>query len=143
MDDLNFSDYTHIFFDFDGTLCESEQDIAFAWRKVIDSVGVTVPEFDRIFRVGPSLTDLTEELFPDLPRSKKEEIVRCFKKTYDDSEFPYTKPYPWITSWLEKLQTVGHKLFVLTNKRQKPTDFLVDKFGWRNLFSGVFEKPLI
>jgi phosphoglycolate phosphatase len=103
----------------------------------MESVGVYNPDFDRIFRVGPSLADMTEALFPGLPHDKKEEVISCFKKTYDNSDFPCTEPYPWITSWLEALCSSGHTLFILTNKRQKPTNFLVDKLGWRELFSGV------
>ena len=128
----------HIFFDFDGTLCASEPDIRNGWKNTMAAMGLKNPDFDRIFQVGPSLPDMTAMLFPDLSAEKQQEIVLCFKKLYDTSDLPLTKLYPWIQNWLEELKAAGCSLYIVTNKRKIPTDFLVRKFHWENLLSGAY-----
>ena len=130
--------YSHVFFDFDGTLCASEPDIRNGWKNTMKEMGLENPDFDRIFQVGPSLPDMTKILFPELPEEKQQEIILCYKRLYDSSELPLTKPYPWIPDWLNKLKSAGCKLYIVTNKRKVPTEFLVKKFQWENLFTGVY-----
>ena len=132
------SRYKHIFFDFDGTLCASEPDIRNGWKNTMAAMGLENPDFDRIFQVGPSLPDMTAKLFPELSAEKQQEIVLCFKRLYDTSDLPLTKPYPWIPDWLNELKSAGCKLYIVTNKRKIPTDFLVRKFNWDKLLSGAY-----
>ena len=56
----------HIFMDLDGTLFRSEEDIRGAWRATLAELKLDCPHFDRVFRVGPSLQAMTEELFPGM-----------------------------------------------------------------------------
>jgi phosphoglycolate phosphatase len=127
--------YKHIFFDFDGTLCASEPDIRNGWKNTMAAMGLENPDFDRLFQVGPSLPDMTRILFPDLSGEKQNEIVLCFKRLYDTSELPFTRPYPWIPAWLEELKSAGCSLYVVTNKRKVPTEYLLARMDWNRLFT--------
>jgi len=130
----------HIFFDFDGTLCASDADIRKAWHDTLEELKLPCPGFDKIFRPGPSLQEMTGLLFPSLPQEMKEKLWSSFKSRYDHSDFENTVPYPWITPWLEKLKRQGCRLYVLTNKRKVPTLFLLEKCSWTALFEGVFSQ---
>ena len=130
--------FHHVFFDFDGTLCASEADVKNAWKKTMAEMGLENPEFERIFQVGPALPDMAKMLFPELSAEKQQEIVLCFKKLYDTSDLPQTEPYPWIRDWLEELCKAGCKLYIVTNKRTIPTEFLVKKFQWERLLTGIY-----
>ena len=125
-----------VLFDLDGTLCRSEEDIILAWQETLDTLGLSCPRFRSLFRVGPSLQEMTDILFPGISRERKEEIIREFKFRYDNSPFPGTVPYEWADAMLAALKHAGRKLAVVTNKRQGPTRFLLKKFGWETQFDG-------
>ena len=130
--------FSLIFFDFDGTLCASEADIRNAWCKTLSALSVECPSFDAVFKVGPSLAEMTSRLFPDRSEDFRQKIIVSFKNFYDDSTFDETVPYPWVDAFLKKLVANGKKIFVVTNKRKKPTSFLLKKFGWDRLFSDFY-----
>ena len=133
------SQFKHIFFDFDGTLCESEKDLKKAWLKVLADMKRSVPEFDKIFRVGPPIQEIAKNLLPDLSDSEREEVLKEFKNYYDyTSPYDETFIYPWMDKFLRHLRENGSSIYILTNKRRYPTMRLLKKFGWEELFSGVF-----
>ena len=129
-----FEEFTHFFFDFDGTLCASEQDIRKAWLTAFDVLGVSCPHFDAVFRNGPPLLKMTDMLFPDADAEFRVRIVREFKEAYDHSPFDNTRPYPGIDDLLKALKGRGAHLYIVTNKRAKPIGILLGKFGWNSLF---------
>lgn len=132
-----------VLFDLDGTLCRSEEDIILAWRETLDTLGLSCPRFRSLFRVGPSLQEMTDILFPGISRERKEEIIREFKFRYDNSPFPGTVSYEWADAMLAALKHAGRKLAVVTNKRQGPTRFLLKKFGWETQFDGSFSPDIL
>ncbi len=132
-----------VLFDLDGTLCRSEEDIILAWQETLDTLGLSCPRFRSLFRVGPSLQEMTDILFPGISRKRKEEITREFKFRYDNSPFPGTVPYEWADTMLAALKHAGRKLAVVTNKRQGPTRFLLKKFGWETQFDGSFSPDIL
>ena len=125
----------HIFMDLDGTLFRSEEDIRGAWRVTLEELKLDCPQFDRVFRVGPSLQAMTEELFPGMGMAAR--IVPIFKRHYDASQLERTLPYPGVDKWLRSLSAMGCRLYTLTNKRLKPTMMLVERYGWMGLFEKV------
>lgn len=129
---------THWFFDFDGTLCDTEADIKEAWRAAIQAIGRSCPRFDAVYRTGPTLDQITYELFDDATPELVESIRTCFKTCYDASGFPRTAPYPWVPSWLAELKAQGCHLYVATNKRYHPMGALMQKMGWADLFDGYY-----
>lgn len=129
---------THWFFDFDGTLCDTEADIKSAWRAVIRKLGRECPQFDAVYKTGPSIDQVTYMLFDDATPELVEQIRTLFKTYYDQSGFPETKPYPWIPAWLADLKAKGCRIYVATNKRFNPMGALMRKMGWVELFDGYY-----
>ena len=128
----------HWFFDFDGTLCDTEADIKDAWRAAIRGLGRECPRFERVYRTGPTLDQVTYELFDDATPELVERIRELFGPAYDMSGFPNTRPYPWIPGWLASLRLQGCSLYVATNKRWRPLAALREKLGWQTLFDGWY-----
>ncbi len=128
----------HWFFDFDGTLCDTEADIKNAWRVVIKDLGRACPHFDAVYKTGPTLDQVTYMLFDDATPALVDEIRTRFKIRYDESGFPETKPYPWIPAWLADLKAKGCHLYVATNKRYNPMHGLMRKMGWVDFFDGYY-----
>lgn len=129
---------THWFFDFDGTLCDTEADIKEAWRAAIQAVGRTCPQFDAVYKTGPTLDQITYALFPDATPELVARIRAAFKQCYDLSGFPRTKPYAWMPGWLAALKAAGCRVYVATNKRFSPMGALMKKMDWEALFDGYY-----
>lgn len=128
----------HWFFDFDGTLCDTEADIKVAWRSALAALGRSCPQFDRVYKTGPTLDQVTHMLFSDATPELVEQIRGQFQRFYDTSTFPSTKPYPWIPGWLDDLKRRGCCIYVATNKRYAPLRPLMAKLAWADFFDGFY-----
>ena len=128
----------HWFFDFDGTLCDTEADIKFAWRAALRNIGRDCPHFDSVYRTGPTLDQVVYMLFDDATPALVDAVKAQFRTCYDASGFPATRPYPWVPTWLADLKRQGCRIYVATNKRWNPTRLLMAKFGWDVLFDGYY-----
>ena len=128
----------HWFFDFDGTLMDTRADIKAAWLAVIRACGRECPEFERRYVTGPTLEETAKLLFPD---DWTPQLIADFRanygRLYDTSGFPNTAPYPGVDAMLRRLKEKGASIWIATNKRQSPTNLLVDKYGWRPLLDGI------
>lgn len=128
----------HWFFDFDGTLCDTEADIKSAWRAALRNIGRDCPHFDRVYRTGPTLEQVVYMLFDDATPALVDAVKAQFRTCYDASGFPATRPYPWVPAWLADLKRQGCRIYVATNKRWAPTRILMEKLGWVSLFDGFY-----
>ena len=128
----------HWFFDFDGTLCDTEADIKAAWRAAIRGLGRECPQFDSVYRTGPTLDQVTYMLFDDASPELVARIRELFGPAYDASGFPSTHPYPWVPGWLESLRKAGCRIYVATNKRWKPLVALRSRLSWEDVFDGWY-----
>ena len=130
--------FKHWFFDFDGTLCDTEEDIKIAWRATIRAMGRECPQFDAIYRTGPTIDQVTYMLFDDATPELVDRIRALFGPNYDESGFPCTKPYPWVPGWLDALKAQGCKIYIATNKRFRPLAALMKKLGWEDYLDGFY-----
>ncbi len=136
--------YRHYFFDFDGTLCDTDADIRLAWRNALAEIDLPHADFDSVFRNGPPIDEVTRALFgedaatPDLIARMR----ALFRRHYDESGFPNTRPYPGIEEWLARIKASGANAYIVTNKRYRATNLLVDRLGWRGLFKTVYASDM-
>ena len=128
----------HWFFDLDGTLARTGEDIIAAWKRSIADLGRECPRFDEAFTIGPTLEKVVYDLFDDASPELVAQMVERFRPNYDESGFPNTVPYPGVPERLAALKADGAKLYIVTNKRHVPTQGIVRKFGWDALFDGVW-----
>ena len=128
----------HWFFDFDGTLARTGEDIILAWKKTIADMGLSCPHFDEVFKIGPTLEKMAYELFDNVTPELVAELTERFKPNYDESGFPNTAPYPGIPGKLQAIKDRGGRIYIVTNKRHAPTQKLVKAMGWDGLFDGVW-----
>ena len=128
----------HWFFDFDGTLCDTEADIKYAWRAALRNLGRDCPHFDRVYRTGPTLDQVVYMLFDDATPELVNAVKAQFRTCYDAGGFPATHPYPWVPAWLADLKRQNCCIYVATNKRWNPTHILMEKLGWDSLFDGYY-----
>ena len=130
--------YRHWFFDLDGTLARPGEDIVVAWKAALTSLGRDLTDFDRVFRIGPTLEKVVYELYDDATPQLVEDLMARFKPLYDEGGFPNTVPYPGVPGLLAALKAAGAKAYIVTNKRHSATQLIARKFGWDRTLDGVW-----
>ena len=129
----------HWFFDFDGTLCATEEDIKNAWRATIRELGLDLAPFEMLYSTGPSIDDMVRLMWPESADAELVAAVRAaFVRHYDTGGFPNTRPYDGIVPHLESLKAAGARIYIVTNKRYCATCALVEKLRWQGLIDCVY-----
>jgi len=129
-----------VFFDFDGTLLDTETDIRETYRITFRQFGLTADQAS--FRIGPSLPDTVRMLRPEASETELREILTAFSRNYDRSGFPATRCYDGVREMLEALHgTIP--LFIATNKRLAPTELLLAKFQLQDYFDQVYASDML
>jgi phosphoglycolate phosphatase len=131
-------DKKHWFFDLDGTLARTGEDIRNAWAGALVALGRDTSRFDEVFSIGPTIEKITYDLYDDASPELVAQILGQFRPLYDESGFPNTVPYEGIPEFLAALKDRGSKIYIVTNKRHVPTVAICAKFGWDRLFDGVW-----
>lgn len=129
----------HWFFDFDGTLCATEEDIKNAWRATVRELGLEMERFERLYVTGPSIDDMVHIMWPERANAELIAAVRAaFVRHYDTGGFPTTAPYPGTVAYIESLKAAGARVYIVTNKRYSATCAILEKLGWRHFFHDVY-----
>ena len=128
----------HWFFDLDGTLARTGEDIVVAWKGALAALGRDLTNFDKVFRIGPTLESIVYALYDDATPQLVEDLMTRFKPLYDESGFPNTVPYPGVPELLAALKAAGAKAYIVTNKRDHATRLLAAKFGWDRALDGIW-----
>lgn len=139
--------FTHVLFDFDGTLVDSApgvlESLTEAFRRRGMNPQVTIDES----LIGPPLNSMLRTLAPDCDETELAELSREFRSQYDSVGYLRTTPYPKVSGVLEELQRRNIAATVVTNKRIAVTRRIVAALGWDGLLCSVyaldsFEPPL-
>lgn len=130
--------YKHWFFDLDGTLARTGEDIVVAWKGALQAMGRDLTNFDRVFKIGPTLEKIVYELYDDATPQLVEDLTAKFKPLYDESGFPNTVPYAGIPELLAAIRAAGCKCYIVTNKRHHATQLIAKKFGWDRTMDGIW-----
>jgi len=130
--------FKHWFFDLDGTLARTGEDIVIAWKGALKELGRDISDFDRLFRIGPPLEKIVYDLYDDATPQLVADLTERFKPLYDEGGFPNTVPYPGIPELLSAIRSAGGKSYIVTNKRDHATQLIAQKFGWDHLMGGVW-----
>ena len=129
-------------FDFDGTLGMTGEELKNALKHTIEHLDLDCPDFDNVYRIGPSLQDMSAKLFPEKTAEALSEIQRVFRGFYDNSDMKKSPPYPWCEEILREFLKRGKKLYIVTNKRIKPLQTILRNFGFGEFFSGIFSPDI-
>lgn len=115
--------YDNIIWDFDGTLFDTYPAMCRDLGKVMDSLGVPVPQEDLMARFTVSrkavLTWCGEQA--GLP---PEEIDRVYRAWVAEHGQPEAHPFPHIREFLARFQAAGGRNFVFTHRSGSVHDYL-------------------
>jgi len=127
------------FFDLDGTLADTDRDIRLAWKTALKALGLESPDFDRKFVAGPPLEEMLKLLFPAQYTDELGAAARReFGLAYDACGFPNTPEYPGVMDRVRALRASGARVFIVTNKRWLGARAIAEKYGWMDVFEGLY-----
>ena len=119
-----------VIFDLDGTLLNTLSDIAYYTNLALERFGYPKRTEEEIMQfIGCGSKNLIKKSLPD--GLSEEIVVEChdyYNKTYTESGSPRTRLFEGIEEVCKQLKQRGFKLAILTNKPQKTTDNVYEKY---------------
>ncbi|MFN2354274.1 MAG: HAD family hydrolase [Desulfopila sp.] len=119
-----------VFFDLDGTLLDTLEDLADAANEVLQRQGYqphAVEEYNSF--VGDGLQTLIDRILPEgASEHEREESAVLFKSIYGHNWHHKTTPYDGIPALLDQLQDARIRLAILSNKPHEYTQMYVQHY---------------
>ena len=130
-----------VVFDLDGTLVDSRQDLADSTNAMLESLGAAPLHLDRVvMMVGEGARVLVHRALEaaGLPSDgeRLDDALSRFHVCYRSRLLATTRPYPGISEMLVEVAPIA-TLAMLTNKPLRPSQQLVEAFGWNAHFLQV------
>lgn len=128
-----------IFFDLDGTLVNSLDDLTQAMNYALSRVNVpTISTRDCCKMIGNGMKKFASRALPDDKQVLIGEVVSLLRSYYQTHYLDNTKPYGQITELTKNLHKMGMMLFVVTNKDQDLAKGIIGGLFAEGLFAGVY-----
>ena len=125
-----------ILFDLDGTLTDSGEGIINCAILALEHFGLPIPSREDLgVFIGPPLDDSFKKF--GVPEEKVDEAIRVFRGRYLTKGKFENFPYPGIPEMLQKLQTLGHDLYVATSKPEETAIEILDHFDLSQYFKRI------
>ena len=109
--------YDAIFFDLDGTVVDSLQDIVDAVNHTMRHFGLPEGTPDALRpHLGWGVATLMRRWLPELSEARRAEVLAFYKPYYAVHAGDKTRPFPGVIEMLERLKADGLALAILSNK---------------------------
>ena len=118
-----------VIFDLDGTIIHSLPDI-------LEHVNITLKKYNAPLRnadeirqfIGNGARNLIKRSFGDITEQELDERLAFYNESYTSSGSPKTRLFDGVKELILTLKERGYKLAILTNKPQKTTDEVYQKY---------------
>jgi phosphoglycolate phosphatase len=133
-----FEEIQLLIFDLDGTLVDSELDLALSVNEMLQMMGQKPLSTERIASyIGRGVKVLVSRaLGPDATEDDVEQGTMLFLEHYRQHMLDHTVPYPGVREALEDLKS--RKMAVLTNKPVKFSRMMLAGLGLAQYFSHIY-----
>ena len=129
-----------LIFDLDGTLIDSQRDLANSVNAARDHLGLEPIADSLIYSyVGNGAPVLIRRaLGPEAPQTEVDKALEFFLHFYHEHKLDHTRLYPGVREALDRLLDDGHCLAVLTNKPWRISEAIVEGLGLERHFQRVY-----
>jgi len=129
-----------LIFDLDGTLIDSQRDLANAVNAARFHLGLGPIEDELIYSyVGNGAPVLLRRAMgPEAPQEDVDKALAFFLTYYREHMLDYTTLYPGVREALDRLHEAGIRLAVLTNKPVRISEAIVAGLGLKDHFQRVY-----
>lgn len=116
-------------FDLDGTLVHSLPDLRDCMNAMLRKFGYPeITEAETMRNIGRGAREFVLQSLPAEARGREEECRRAYAEIYAASGSPKTALFPGIPELLTRLSSAGVKLAVVSNKPQRNTEQVYEKY---------------
>jgi phosphoglycolate phosphatase len=129
-----------VIFDLDGTLIDSQQDLANSVNAAREHMGLPPIENERIYSyVGNGAPVLIRRAMGDsASQADVDRALQYFLDYYREHMLDHTRLYPGVRAALDRLHEAGVKQAVLTNKPVRFSQAIIDGLGLGGHFERVY-----
>ena len=127
-----------VLFDLDGTVIDSYPGIQKAFDNAYLRLYSAANETSIKPFIGPPIPQILANVNGETDDNKIAEFVKLFKDCYDTVDYKSSVLYDGMRELLETLYAKGIKLFIVTNKRQKPTELITKYLNIEHYFCALY-----
>lgn len=127
-------------FDVDGTLVDTNDLHAAAWREAFGHFGLDKPFQEIRWQVGKGGDNLIPALFPDLAEARREEIADFRGDLYKRRYLPRATPFPGVRELFERLAGDGVRIVLASSSHSEEVDFYLGLIGCEDLVAATTSK---
>jgi len=132
-----------LFFDFDGTIADSEVGIVNSIKYFVNKLGLRPLSDDqyRLF-IGPALTTSLHQYYPELDDAAVQKAIETYQEFYTKDGIFQLQLYPGIEATLAQLQTQGYTLNIASAKPEVMIHEIMQHFDLGHYFTGQYGATL-
>ena len=127
----------NIIFDLDGTLVDSAPGIICALELSFAACDIAPSLPIGAISIGPPLREMLGALAPTASRSELDFLAQTFANFYDSDGCHNSPFFPGVNKMLLDLHNSPDTLYLITNKRAKPTSTILANHSWTKYFSKI------
>jgi phosphoglycolate phosphatase len=132
-----------IFFDLDGTLCDSVSGVAHTIREIVSAQSVELSTEQVRSVIGPPISEMLRKLLPGIDDQAVLTLEAAFRKAYDEGNWRMFEWFPGVKQTVQRLHQQGCRLFIFTNKPEKAAQRIIDSERLGSYFEAVLGKDSI
>jgi phosphoglycolate phosphatase-like HAD superfamily hydrolase len=129
-----------VLFDVDGTLVDTNDLHAAAWREAFLSFGLDRPFEDIRWQIGKGGDNLIPSLFPDLGEARRGEIEAFRGDLFKRDYLPRATPFPAVRELFGRLVADGTKIVLASSSHSEEVDYYLSLIGCADLVSAKTSK---
>jgi membrane protein len=126
-----------VLFDVDGTLIDSNDLHATAWRETFAKFGFDIPLETIRGQIGKGGDNLIPTLLPDIDEERQEEIDSLRGELFKRDYLPRVVPFPGVRDLFERLKTDGRKIVLASSAKGPEIAFHVGVIGAEDLITAT------
>lgn len=126
-----------VLFDVDGTLVDTNDLHAEAWRRAFLRFGHEVPVERIRFQVGKGGDNLIPALLPDLDEARAAEIDAVRGEMFKRDYLPRATPFPGVRDLFERLVGDGVRIVLASSSRREEVDYHLSLIGCADLVAAA------
>jgi phosphoglycolate phosphatase-like HAD superfamily hydrolase len=129
-----------VLFDVDGTLVDTNDLHAVAWREAFRNFGLDKPLGEIRWQVGKGGDNLIPSLFPDLDEAQRTEIEEYRGDLFKRDYLPRAAPFPGVRDLFERLSADGIRIVLASSSHVEEVDFYLSLIGCADLVEATTSK---
>ena len=129
-----------VLFDVDGTLVDTNDLHAAAWREAFLRFGLDKPLDEIRWQVGKGGDNLIPSLFPDLDEARRTELEEFRGDLFKRDFLPRATPFPGVRDLFERLAGDGVKIVLASSSHAEEVNFYLSLIACADLVSATTSK---